>query len=155
MKSDTFATAFFELLDETFEHVQGNYLDKGTSLFETLATVSAADASRSVSATAASVAAHARHVEFYLTVLEEVLQGKTPGKVDWNEIWRTTRVVSPAEWDGIRSRLRETYARIVTLTKGFDTWEGEGQVSGALAILVHTAFHLGAIRQVLRAPASG
>ncbi len=38
------------MFDETFEQVQGMYLDKGTSLFETLATVTAEEASRPVSA---------------------------------------------------------------------------------------------------------
>ena len=33
------------LLNETFDNVQGYYLDKGTSLFETLATISAEEAS--------------------------------------------------------------------------------------------------------------
>jgi DinB family protein len=150
MKPETFTSAFFELLDETFEHVQGNYLDKGTSLFETLAGVSAAEASRAVSPKGATIAAHVKHVEFYLTVLEDVLQGKEPGKLDWNEIWRTTRAVSAPEWEILKKRLQETHARVLALTRSFDTWEGKGQVSGALAILVHTAYHLGAIRQALR-----
>ena len=150
MKPEIFTSAFFELIDETFEHVHGNYLDKGTSLFETLAAVSAAEASRAVSPKAATIAAHVTHVELYLTVLEDVLHGKDPGKVDWNEIWRTTREVPEAEWDALRKRLHETYARLVALTRSFDTWEGDGQVSGALSVVVHTSYHLGAIRQALR-----
>ncbi len=37
-----FTKALYSLLDETFDNDQGHYLDKGTSMFETLATVSAA-----------------------------------------------------------------------------------------------------------------
>jgi hypothetical protein len=37
-----FTKELFEILDETFEHVHGIYLDKGTSLFETLETITAA-----------------------------------------------------------------------------------------------------------------
>lgn len=151
MKPETFTTPLFDLLDETFEHVHGYYLDKGTSLLETLATVSASEASRGVSPTGATIAAHVTHVEFYLTVLEEVLQGRDPEKVDWSLIWRNTREVSAAEWDALRKRLHETYARVVGLARSFDTWEGKGQVSGALAVVVHSAYHLGAIRQALRA----
>ena len=53
LPAERFTTPFFEMLEETFEHVYGNYLDGGTSLFETLETISAEDASRPVSATCA------------------------------------------------------------------------------------------------------
>jgi hypothetical protein len=43
-----------------------------------------------------------------------------------------------------------TYGRVLALTRSFDAWEGEGQISGALAVLAHSAYHLGAIRQALR-----
>jgi hypothetical protein len=31
--------------------------------------------------------------------------------------------------------------------RGFETWDGENDIAGALAIAVHTAYHLGEIRQ--------
>ena len=37
--SEQFAKALLALLDETFDNVRGYYLDRGTSLFETLAKV--------------------------------------------------------------------------------------------------------------------
>ena len=43
--SEHFTKALYTLLDETFDNVHGAYLDKGTSLFETLADISAAEAS--------------------------------------------------------------------------------------------------------------
>lgn len=45
MESEHFTQALLELLDEAFDNVQGYFLDKGTSMFETLATVTAAEAS--------------------------------------------------------------------------------------------------------------
>jgi hypothetical protein len=33
--------------------------------------------------------------------------------------------------------------------RGFESWEGENDVAGALAVVVHTAYHLGEIRQAL------
>lgn len=50
-----FTKALDGLLNETFSNVQGIYLDRGTSLFETLETISAEDASRPVSATCAFI----------------------------------------------------------------------------------------------------
>ena len=45
IQTEHFTSAICTLLDETFDNVQGIYLDKGTSLFETLATISAEEAS--------------------------------------------------------------------------------------------------------------
>ena len=65
-----FTGALYMLLDETFDNVQGYFLDKGTSLFETLATISAEEASIPVGGKCATLAAQVKHVAFYLDVLE-------------------------------------------------------------------------------------
>ena len=146
---DLFTRELFEILEETFEHVHGIYLDRSTSLFETLEPISAEVASRPVSQDCATLAAQVKHVCFYLEVLEGYMLNKPLGNVDWQEIWRTTREVTPEEWEAIKNKLRETYQRVLAMMKGFDTWEGENQIAGSLAILVHTAYHLGEIRQAL------
>ncbi|MEP7294270.1 MAG: hypothetical protein ABI835_20950 [Chloroflexota bacterium] len=146
---EKFSAEIFDLFKETFEKVNGIFLDRGTSLFETLATVSAEEASRPVSATCASLAAQVEHVRFYIDTLEVYMQGGNPGKVDWGEIWRTVHEVTPEAWEASKNRLRASYERVMTLMKGFERWEGESEISGALAILVHTAYHLGEIRQAL------
>ena len=73
------------LLDETFESVHGIYLDKGTSLRETLAAVPAEVASRPVSRRGTSVVAHDVHLTFYLDLLGRGLRGEAVGPVDWEE----------------------------------------------------------------------
>jgi len=146
---DLFTRELFEILEETFERVHGIYLDRGTSLFETLEPISAEVASRAVSQDCASLAAQVKHVCFYLEVLEGHMLNKPLGNVDWGEIWRTTREVTPEEWEAIKNKLKDTYQRVLAMMKGFDTWEGENQIAGSLAILVHTAYHLGEIRQAL------
>lgn len=145
--AERFAAELFDLFDETFEHVHGIYLDRGTSLFETLATISAEQASRPVSAHCASIAAQVEHVRFYLDVLENYLVEKEPVKVDWGEIWRTVREVSPEEWDASKARLKASYDRIMALLREMQDWDGENAVGAPLAMLVHTAYHLGEIRQ--------
>ena len=52
IQTDHFTKAIYGLLDETFDNVQGYFLDKGTSMFETLATISAEEASVPVGASA-------------------------------------------------------------------------------------------------------
>ncbi len=144
-----FKETLFALLGETFEQVQGIYLDRGTSLFETLATITSDEASRPVSAQCATLAAQVKHVRFYLDVLEDFIRRTPRQKVDWGEIWRTTSAVSPEEWETLKAELRTSYQRICQLLQSLDTWEGENEVAGALAIVVHTAYHLGEIRQAL------
>jgi hypothetical protein len=48
IQMDHFIGTLDALLDETFDNVHGYFLDKGTSMFETLATVSAEEASGAV-----------------------------------------------------------------------------------------------------------
>ena len=138
----------FELFDETFDRVQGNYLDRGTSLFETLATISAAAASRPVSARCASIAGQVDHVRFYLDTIQGYMQGTITGKTDWRQSWAVTDV-TPEEWDVLKQRLRDSYTSVVDMLRAYDAEAWQAEVSGSLAMLVHTAYHLGEIRQAL------
>ena len=142
-----FTNILYELLDETFEQVRGIYLDKGTSLFETLATISAEEASRPVGGRCATLAAQVEHVRFYLDVLESHMIKQAMGKVDWGEIWRTVHAVTPAEWAASQERLQTTYQRVRAAMQTL-TWD-EDDIGNTLAIVVHTAHHLGEIRQAL------
>lgn len=144
---DAIRSTIVDFFTETFEQVNGIYLDRGTSLFETLGTISAEEASRPVSATCASLAAQVEHVRFYIDTLEVYMKGGDPGKVDWGEVWRRVSVVTPDEWDESRGRLRESYERVTALMNSFTKWEDE--MDNALAVVVHTAYHLGEIRQAL------
>src|SRR5947209_4914996 len=122
---DQFLGELFDALDETFEHVHGMYLDRGTSLFETLATISVEAASRPVSDTCATLAAQVEHVRFYLDVLEGHISGHSVGKVDWGEIWRTVHAVTPQEWEASKNRLKQSYQRVVKLIRSIDNWESQ------------------------------
>ncbi len=145
---ERFTTEVFTFLDETFEQVRGIYLDKGTSLFETLATVSAEEASRPVSSGCASIAAQVEHVRFYLEVLGRYAHGETVGKVDWQASWRLT-TVTPEEWEALKGRLRDMHRDILAIVGDARTWENEDAIGGSMAIVAHTAYHLGEIRQAL------
>ncbi len=145
---ELFKKEFFECLDETFAHHHGIYLDRGASLFETLKSISAADASRSLAEGCATIAAHVEHVRYYLDVLNEMMQKeKLPEKVDWRDIWQNVRAVTPEEWQAAQQRLAESYERVSTTIKTYESWDGDYGIAGALAVLVHTAYHLGGIRQ--------
>lgn len=147
---DRFALEMGQLLTETFESVDGIYLEAGTSLLETLAAVTAKQASRKVSAEGSSVAAHVRHLTFYLELLEGGMRGKETEGADWEETWRIT-AVTESEWDEMRERLARSYQQFRALLNFPGVWEigGGGAIAVALAVATHTAYHLGAIRQML------
>jgi hypothetical protein len=138
------------LLDETFEKGSVAYLDRGGSLFETLDGINADAASRSVSPSRGSIAAHVGHIAFYLEVIQRSMRGEAVGEVDWKESWRTQRV-NTKEWDGLKARLRQAYTGVLAAVKGQDAWDRPQDVTDSLAILAHSAYHLGAIRQAVGA----
>ena len=149
IQPEHFTNALYALLDETFDNVHGFYLDKGTSMFETLATISAAEASTPVGGKCATLAAQVKHVTFYLDVLEKVVRTQQFERQDWGKIWRETSAVTPVEWDALKAALRESYDRIKALISATTEWSNDRQIGGAIATIVHTAYHLGEIRQAL------
>jgi hypothetical protein len=139
-----------ELMDETFSKVHGMYLDKGTTLYETLDDVSAAEASRSASPQTATVAAQVEHVRFYLDVLDEIIRTKNlEKKYNWREIWDTVREVTPEQWEDLKRRLHESHDRVMATINSFEGWDGPLEIGGVVSIIAHTAYHLGGIRQAL------
>jgi hypothetical protein len=149
IQSEHFTNALYSLLDEAFDNVQGYFLDKGTSLFETLATISAEEASIPVGGRCATLAAQVRHVAFYLDVMEHAVRTQQYERQDWGKIWREVTAVTPEEWEASKQALRESYDRIKALIADTAEWPDERTIGGAIAPIVHTAYHLGEIRQAL------
>lgn len=146
--SEDFRNNLLQLMTETFEKPMGIYLDPETALFQTLDTVSAAEASIPVGGKCASLAAQIAHVTFFIESFERfALQGDNSPR-DWGLIWRTVEKVTPQEWDAYKSKLREAYDRMMKLFRENPMWN-ETTMGGALSIVVHSAYHLGEIRQAL------
>jgi hypothetical protein len=144
-----FANTLFQYMEETFEPKHhGIYLDKGTSLFETLETISAQEASIPVGGKCASLAAQVAHVIFYIESLERYILYNDTSPRDWGLIWRTVEKVTPEEWDSLKEKLKQAYQRMDQLFRQNKTWNEDSMV-GALSIVVHTAYHLGEIRQAM------
>jgi hypothetical protein len=137
------------VLDETFERHHGIFLDAGTSLFATLAAIDHGRASVPVGGRCATLAAQVAHVAFYLEVVERDLRGEEVGPVDWGAVWRTVGGVSAAEWDRLRADLEAAYRRLIEQLQTSEDWAPEPHLEVALAAAVHTAYHLGEIRQAL------
>ncbi|HEX6730897.1 MAG TPA: hypothetical protein VF074_12820 [Pyrinomonadaceae bacterium] len=146
---ELFKTELFKCLEETFERTHGIYLDRGTSLFDTIEGVSAQEASRSSGKNCATLAAQVEHVAFYLDVLVDIIKNENIEKINWRAIWENVREVTPERWEEQKQKLRESHRQILDTLKNYDKWDSEYGISGALAVLTHTAYHLGGLRQAL------
>jgi hypothetical protein len=147
--SQHFTAALVTLLDETLDNVHGYFLDRNTSLFETLAGISADEASIPVGGKCATLAAQVKHTAFYLEVVRNsTLDPDYPG-ADWGEIWHTVSRVTPQEWEEIQTGLRASYKGILDLIKETPAWTNEDQIASMIAVVVHTSYHLGEIRQAM------
>ena len=51
--------------------------------------------------------------------------------------------------------LKESHERAMATLNSFERWEGRYDITGGLSILVHSAYHLGGIRQALGAIRAG
>ena len=147
--SEHFKQALLTVLDETFDNVHGIFLDSGTSLFETLAGITAEEASIPVGGKCATLAAQVKHTAFYLEVAERVVRNGDYQRVDWGQIWRTVSAVGPDEWIAIQAELRVRYQRIIDLIEWYSEWPGPDEIAGVIGLIAHTAYHLGEIRQAL------
>jgi hypothetical protein len=147
-----FTGSLFTLLKETFEGpppaTASAYLDQGCGLFQTVEGLSADEASRAPFEGGPTIAAHCAHAKFYLDVLDGYIAGSDES-ADWKQSWLTQRV-GGTEWDALKSALRASYERVSGALRSVETW-GERPVGGAMAIVAHTAYHLGAVRQLARA----
>ncbi len=145
-----FTENLFAILSETFERTSGIYLDKGTDFFSTLAALSAEQASRPVLGT--TVVAQAVHTAFYLRAMERYFEGFT-GKTDWSKSWAAQRVTEP-EWDALRTQLQDDYERVVRKLRAVTAWD-EDALDFGMTVTVHSAYHLGAVRQLVKAVGKG
>ena len=149
---EDYTNGFFQLLKETFEGPPPDkgsaYLDKGGGLFQTLGRLTAEAASATPWPGAATIAAHSEHLRFYVMAHYGLMRGES-GKIDWEQSWRV-KTVTPPEWDDLKENLRRAYTAVADHLRRVERW-GEEEVGDGMAILLHTAYHLGAIRQLARA----
>ena len=150
INQEYFTTNIFELLKETFEGSPegegSHYLDRGVGVLNTIDKVSATNASRSIGG--ATIAAHLEHARHYLVALVEFMNGRTE-KVNWSESW-LVKSVDENEWNALKEKIRGDYEKVTQTFETVVDWNDE-QVGDAMAIVVHTAYHLGAMRQIMKA----
>src|SRR5262245_41919769 len=146
--SHTFAALFRELVDGASHDGDAFVLNSGDQgLLHSLDSVSADEASRSVNG-GATVAAHAQHLRYGLSLMNRwAREGGNPfADATWDEAWKTARVDERA-WNEIRNGLRRE-AREWLAALGAPREVTSVEFTGTLASIAHLAYHLGAIRQI-------
>lgn len=149
IERDDFLKDVLFILRETFEgspEDEGSaYLDRGIGVFPTLEKLSAAQVSAEVNGI--SIVAHTEHFKFYLDRLCEFIKGGTE-KVNWEQSWLIDEV-NDEEWNALRGAVRKAYENVLRTFAEVETWNG-GNIGDSVAIIAHTAYHLGAIRQIMK-----
>ena len=144
--SNTLATLFSELVNGAPK--DGAYIlnagDEG--LLRSLDKLSAQAAS-ALTPTGSSIAAHADHLRYGLSLMNRWSAGENPfGTADWSTSWKKT-TVSEEEWRTRREELRSETARwLDALGTPRDVQPIE--LNGIVGSIAHLGYHLGAIRQI-------
>ncbi len=148
IKFEDFANNILVLLEETFSNPQGYYLDrKSGGLIGTLENISAVQASQAFKPGATTIAGQVYHTDFYLSnVVAQSLRGQDVGKLDWDQSWGL-KTVTELEWEELKQTLRNTCQTVLELVKARETWDDQ-PITDAMLGLAHTAYHVGAIRQM-------
>jgi hypothetical protein len=155
MSNPTFQTALSKLLVEIFNGPPANeayILNPGDpGLLNQLDSLDAAAASSRPMPGQTTIAAHADHVLFGLTLLNRWAAGEENpwAGADWNASWQRTRV-DQRQWQDVRDALRreaEAWQRHVAARTDWS----DIAAAGAISSCAHTAYHLGAIRQLIAA----
>ena len=96
------------------------------------------------------MAAHAAHVAYHMEVVALWENGER-GPFDWKGSF-TPGKVTEADWPQLQARVQSAYTALLEVAQRPTDWDDEeegaaGSMAGALA---HVAYHLGAIRQVIK-----
>jgi hypothetical protein len=98
-----------------------------------------------------TIATHADHVHFGLTLLNRWAAGEENpfAGADWNASWKRG-TVTEEQWRTLRENLRREAERWRQFVAAREEWD-DLTASGALSSAAHAAYHLGALRQILAA----
>lgn len=150
--ADAFLTPFFFLWEEVVgdppkDGKQVAVLDTDTGWTQTLASVNAAEASRPIAPGATTIAGQTGHAAYYLELFAATIENREV-ETDWPASFEPSDVDEDT-WATQKARLFEGIERVTGHMRANPVWP-ETHVRSALGALVHLAYHLGAVRQMVR-----
>jgi hypothetical protein len=150
-----FQRALSNMLTEIFDGPPGKeayLLNPGDpGLLRQLDTIEASTASKRPMPGKTTIASHVDHLHFGLSILNRWAAGDANAfaGADWNASWQHT-AVTDEQWRTLRDGLRQEAEKWRKLVATRTTWDDMGAAAG-LSTAAHTAYHFGAIRQILAA----
>lgn len=98
-----------------------------------------------------TVASHVDHVLYGFTLMNRWIAGEPNpwASADWTASWKRT-TVTEEQWRTLRDNLRKESDKWRRALETHSEWN-EMSAPGAISSAAHTAYHLGAIRQILAA----
>jgi hypothetical protein len=150
-----FQRAVCKLLTEIFDGPPGNeayVLNPGDPGFvRQLDSIDAKAASTRRMPGKTTIASHVDHVHFGLAMMNRWAAGESNpwADADWNASWQRT-TVTDEQWKALRAGLRQEASQWQKMAASRTDWD-DMSAAGALSSVAHTAYHLGAIRQLLAA----
>lgn len=118
-------------------------------MVDTLRSLSAERASTPPEAGRKPVVSHANHVLYGIELANRALGGEQNvyQNADWKVAWQLEKV-SDSEWQKLVDRFEQQSELFIKQVNEPREWD-EITLTGSFSIAAHTAYHLGAIRQVL------
>jgi hypothetical protein len=154
--SDTiFQRALAKMLTEIFDGPPGSeayLLNPGDpGLLRQLDSIDARAASTRPMPGKTTIASHVDHIHYGFTLMNRWAAGEANpfADADWNASWQRTSVTAD-QWQMLRDNLRRQGEIWRKAIANRTTWD-DISAAGALSSAAHTAYHLGAIRQILAA----
>ncbi|KIL48441.1 hypothetical protein [Jeotgalibacillus campisalis] len=140
------------MIQEAFEGPadpqEGSYYvntEPNSGVLGLLESISAQKASQDINGT--NLAAHTDHVRYYVWGTNEILTGNENPKMQWEESWKIENV-SDEEWRDLQEELRTEYKKLL---EGVDRMKSiDIHTNEVLGSLAHTAYHLGAMKQMMK-----
>jgi hypothetical protein len=78
----------------------------------------------------------------------EFINGRTEN-VNWEDSW-LIETVNDTEWQALQSSVTKSYENTLRCLASVEDWNEGLRTGMAMGMIAHTAYHLGAIRQIAK-----
>jgi hypothetical protein len=124
-----------------------NSNEPGSGMEGVMKTLTAEQASRPPTSGGRTIAAHVAHATFHLVASAAWLNGDKSA-ADWDSSWEPA-MVDEAGWARLRESLEQAHTAVADAIRRRQEWDNLG-IGGGIGAVAHAAYHLGAIRQIIR-----
>jgi hypothetical protein len=120
----------------------------GSGFLGTLDTVPASLASRPPGPGMHTIAAHAAHLGYAMSLAVRAMRGENPyAAADWAGSWKK-QSVDELGWAALRAELRRLHGELSAAIRAAPSWSDPDLLKGTMGLVGHGSYHLGAMRTI-------